>query len=91
VALIAAGPAFPHGAVKRSLDQVAGVLFVVGVEVDAILYSVDSMTTRGASGLTLPRRWQLMGALEAADGVLLSGAPSRQTLSERLLPRVAKD
>jgi hypothetical protein len=30
---------------------------------DAILYSVDSMTTRGASGLTLQRHWQMMGAL----------------------------
>jgi hypothetical protein len=40
---------------------------------DAILYSVDSMTTRGASGLTLQRHWQMMGALEAADGMLLFG------------------
>jgi hypothetical protein len=27
---------------------------------DAMLYSVDSMTTRGASGLMLQRHWQLM-------------------------------
>jgi hypothetical protein len=40
---------------------------------DAILYSVDSMTTRGSSGLMLQRRWQMMGALEAADGMLLFG------------------
>jgi hypothetical protein len=39
---------------------------------DAMLYSVDSMATRGASGLTL-RHWQMMGALEAADGNLLFG------------------
>ncbi len=39
----------------------------------AILYSVDSIATRGASGLTLPPHWQMMGALEAADGVLLFG------------------
>jgi hypothetical protein len=39
----------------------------------AILYSVDSITTRGASGLTLPSHWQMMGALEAADGMLLFG------------------
>src|SRR5262245_18916450 len=31
---------------------------------DALLYSVDSMSTRGASGLTLQRPWQMMGALE---------------------------
>jgi hypothetical protein len=40
---------------------------------DAMLYSFDSMTTRGASGLTLERRWQMMGALEAGDGMLLFG------------------
>jgi hypothetical protein len=40
---------------------------------DALLFSVDSMATRGASGLTLQRHWQMMGALEAVDGVLLFG------------------
>jgi hypothetical protein len=37
--------------------------------VDAILSSFDSMTTRGASGLTLQQHWRMMGALEAADGM----------------------
>ena len=40
---------------------------------DAILYSVDSMTTRGASGLVLEQHWRMMGALEAANGMLLFG------------------
>jgi len=39
----------------------------------AILYSVDAMATRGASGLMLHPHWQMMGALEAADGMLLFG------------------
>jgi hypothetical protein len=39
----------------------------------AILYSVDAMSTRGASGLTLQPHWQMMGALEAANGMLLFG------------------
>jgi hypothetical protein len=39
----------------------------------AILYSIDSMATRGASGLALPPHWRMMGALEAADGMLLFG------------------
>jgi hypothetical protein len=39
----------------------------------AILYSVDSIVTRGASGLVLQSHWQMMGALEAVDGVLLFG------------------
>jgi hypothetical protein len=40
---------------------------------DAIIYSVDSMATRGASGLTLEGHWRMMGALEAVDGMLLFG------------------
>jgi hypothetical protein len=40
---------------------------------DAILYSVDSMSTRGASGLAPERHWRMMGALEATDGMLLFG------------------
>jgi len=40
---------------------------------DAFLFSVDSMSTRGAAGLTLHRHWQLMGALEAVNGMLLFG------------------
>jgi hypothetical protein len=40
---------------------------------EAILYSVDSMSTRGASGLMLQHRWRMMGALEATDGKLLFG------------------
>ena len=40
---------------------------------DAALYSVDSMTTRGASGLQLATQWRMMGATEAGDGMLLFG------------------
>ena len=39
----------------------------------AILYSVDSMATRGASGLVREQHWRMMGALEAFDGMLLFG------------------
>lgn len=40
---------------------------------EALLYSIDSMSTRGESGLTLQRHWRTMGALEAVDGMLLFG------------------
>jgi len=40
---------------------------------DALLYSVDSMATLGASRLTLQRPWQLMGSLEAVNGMILFG------------------
>ena len=36
-------------------------------------YSVDSMSTLGASGLTLEPHWRLIDALEAMDGMLLFG------------------
>jgi hypothetical protein len=48
-------------------------LGAIGTTREAMLYSVDSITTRGASGLQLGPEWQLMGALEAADGMLLFG------------------
>ena len=53
----------------------AGYLWLGALDspMDAILYSVDSMSTRGASGLTLQRHWRMMGALEAFDGMLLFG------------------
>ena len=49
---------------------------------DAILYSLDSMTTRGASGLMLEPHWQMMGALEAADGMLLFGISTAYIFAE---------
>jgi hypothetical protein len=39
----------------------------------AILYSVDSIATLGASGIILRPHWQMMGALEAVDGMLVFG------------------
>jgi hypothetical protein len=40
---------------------------------DAILYSLDTISTRGASGVMLEQPWRTMGALEAMDGMLLFG------------------
>jgi len=48
-------------------------LGALGLPGAAILYSVDAMATRGASGITLQPHWQMMGALEAANGMLLFG------------------
>jgi hypothetical protein len=48
-------------------------LGALGSRGDAMLYSLDSITTRGASGLMLEQPWRLMGVLEAADGMLLFG------------------
>ena len=40
---------------------------------DAMLYSIDSLTTRGTSGLVLLHHWLMMGAIESIDGLLLFG------------------
>ena len=40
---------------------------------EAILFSVDAISTRGASRLMLERHWRMMGAVEAMDGMLLFG------------------
>ena len=48
-------------------------LGAVDSPLEALLFSIDSMSTRGASGLTLQRNWQMLGALEAVDGMLLFG------------------
>jgi hypothetical protein len=40
---------------------------------DAFFYSIDTIATRGASGLTIAQRWRMLGALEALDGMLVFG------------------
>jgi hypothetical protein len=49
------------------------LLGAIPTPADAALYSVDSMTTRGASGIVLSEQWRMMGATEAGDGMLLFG------------------
>ncbi len=39
----------------------------------AMLYSISAMTSCGNSNLNLPNEWQMMGALEALNGMLLFG------------------
>src|SRR5271156_5789725 len=39
----------------------------------AMLYSISAMTTYGHANLFLQDRWQMMGALEALNGMLLFG------------------
>jgi hypothetical protein len=41
--------------------------------VNAMLYSLDAMTTYGQSGIDLQAQWELMGSLEALNGWILFG------------------
>jgi multisubunit Na+/H+ antiporter MnhB subunit len=40
---------------------------------DAMLYSLSSMTSYGHAEVFLAKHWQLMGALEALNGIILFG------------------
>jgi hypothetical protein len=48
-------------------------LGALGSFADALLYSMGAMATTGAPGVVLPFRWQMMGALESVNGMLLFG------------------
>lgn len=62
-----------HG-LEAAIWAIAYVLLRAVVSVsDAVLYSVDSMTTRGASDIVLQHHWKMLGALEAASGMLTFG------------------
>lgn len=65
-------------AILHSIESIVWAIVYVWIgavpsPADAALYSVDSMTTRGASGLVLSPQWRMMGAMEAGDGMLLFG------------------
>ena len=49
--------------------------------IDAMFFSLDTMSTRGASGLKLQRPFEIMGALEAVDGMLLFGVSTAYLFS----------
>ena len=71
--LVALGLATLHG-IECFVWALAYVhLNAFGSPADATLYSVNSMTTRGSSGLVAVREWRMMGAAEAGDGMLLFG------------------
>lgn len=73
VGLVGAALAVLH-AIEAAIWAVAYVLLgAIESPQAAMLYSIDSMTTRGDSGLRLNDEWLIMGALEAADGMLLFG------------------
>jgi hypothetical protein len=81
VAAIQIGPIGTVGLLLAALHGVEAALWAAAYwwlgalnsPADAIVYSVDSMSTRGASGLVLEPHWRMMGALEAMDGMLLFG------------------
>jgi hypothetical protein len=73
VAIVGLLLAVLHGIEAGMWAAAYRLLGAIGSQRDAMLYSLDSFTTRGASGLLLGAEWQLMGALESADGMLLFG------------------
>jgi hypothetical protein len=67
--------------VATMLHAVEGALWAAAYRIlgalpddaSAMLYSVSAMTSYGHSNLDLETRWQMMGALEALNGMLLFG------------------
>ena len=54
----------------------AGAYVALGARPDfasAILYSLSAMTSYGHANLFLAKEWQLMGAIEALNGMMLFG------------------
>jgi hypothetical protein len=73
IGLVGLALAILHG-LEAAIWAVAYLLLgALATSAEAMLYSMDSFTTRGESGFQLQSHWRLMGALEAADGVLLFG------------------
>ncbi|KVU94625.1 hypothetical protein WK75_09595 [Burkholderia ubonensis] len=60
----------------HTLEAAAWAATFVGLDAigsfgDALFYSIDTMATRGASGLALIGNWRMLGAIESSCGVLL--------------------
>ncbi len=73
IVIVALGLAVLHG-VECAVWAVAYLhLGALASPADAALYSVDSMITRGASGIDVDAQWRMMGATEGGGGVLLFG------------------
>jgi hypothetical protein len=54
----------------------------------AMLYSLSAMTTYGHAGLDLEPHWQMMGAIEALNGVILFGVTTATLFS--VIERVSR-
>lgn len=73
IVAVALGLALLHGIESLTWAIAYVWLGAFASPAEAALYSVDSMTTRGASGLVPVEHWRMMGAVEAGDGMLLFG------------------
>jgi hypothetical protein len=62
-----------HGAEASVWAVVYRMLGALPDDTSAMLYSLSAITSYGHAGLFLLPRWQLMGALEALNGVMLFG------------------
>ncbi|VWD47214.1 hypothetical protein BLA50215_05842 [Burkholderia lata] len=65
-------------ALLHTLEAIAwGATFVqvgaIGSFGDALFFSIDTMSTRGASGIVPAANWRILGAIESSCGVLLFG------------------
>jgi hypothetical protein len=62
-----------HGAEGTIWAMAYRMLNAIPNQKDAVLYSLNAMTTFGHSGFVLAGQWHLMGSLEALNGWILFG------------------
>ena len=62
-----------HGAEAVAWAAAYRLLVALPDNKSAMLYSLSAMTSYGHANLFLKREWQMMGALEALNGMLLFG------------------
>jgi hypothetical protein len=62
-----------HGIEAVAWAEAYRLLGAVPDNKSAMLYSLNAMTTYGHESVSLEQHWQMMGALEALNGMLLFG------------------
>ena len=62
-----------HAAEAAAWAEAFRLLGAVSDNRSAMLYSLNAMTTYGHENVSLAQHWQMMGALEALNGMLLFG------------------
>jgi hypothetical protein len=88
--VVALSAAILHGAEGAIWAAAYVLLGALPDRKSAMLYSMNAMTTYGHVDLRLEPHWQLMGALEALDGLILFGLTTAFlfTVMQKVWPRL---
>jgi hypothetical protein len=73
LALIGLGAALLHGAEAAAWAALYVLVGALPEPGEAILYSLNAITSYGHTEIFLAQRWRLLGAIEAMNGLILFG------------------